>query len=431
MRAPHIVLIGAGSALFGPETLRDIFLCDALHGSHIMLVDVDEAHLARVLAFGRALNRAAGAGCELQATTDRRQALPGADFVVVSVAVERERLWKLDWEIPLRHGVRHVLGENGGPGGLSHALRNIPLILDICRDVESLAPDAWLLNYTNPMSRVCLAVARHTRLKFVGLCHQIGEGYRVVSTILGVPAAELRIRAAGLNHFTWITDLRFADGRDAYPAFRERLAASDPDLMPLSRRLHDVYGLYPAVGDRHAGEYIGDAWREVGLAGYEFGMYETWVGAVWESIGAVLAGDEDEVAAWLSEVSGERGVPIIAALWTGANQYEEAVNVVNGGAIANLPAHAVVETPAVVGGGDIQPLRIGNLPTGIAALCARQVAIQELTVEAAVTGNRQAALQALCLDPVVPDMPTAQAVLDELLAAQAPYLPQFRPAGNP
>jgi len=425
MRPPHIVLIGAGSALFGPETLRDILVCEALRGSRVTLVDVHEEHLARVQAFGQALNRAAGAGCELQATTDRRQALPGADFVIVSVAVERERLWKLDWEIPLKHGVRHVLGENGGPGGFSHALRNIPLMLDICRDIEALAPNAWLLNYTNPLSRLCLAVARHTRLKFVGLCHQIGAGYEIASTILGVPAADLRIRAAGLNHFTWITDLRFADGRDAYPAFRERLAASDPAFMPLSRRLHDVYGLYPAVGDRHAGEYIGDAWREVGLDGYEFGMYENWVAGVWESIDAVLAGDEAEVETWLSEISGERGVPIIAALWTGANQYEEAVNVVNGGAIANLPPGAIVEVPVVVGGGDIRPLCVGALPTGIAALCARQVVIQELTVEAAVTGDRRAALQALCLDPVVPDTPTAQAVLDELLTVHAPYLPQW------
>jgi alpha-galactosidase len=425
MRAPHIVLIGAGSALFGPETLRDIFLCEALHGSRITLVDVDEEHLARVHAFGQALNQAAGAGCQVLATTDRRQALPGADFVVVSVAVERERLWKLDWEIPLKHGVRHVLGENGGPGGLSHSLRNIPLLLGICRDIEALAPDAWLLNYTNPMSRVCMAVARHTRLKFVGMCHQIGAGYEIASTILDVPQTELRIRAAGLNHFTWITDLRFTDGRDAYPAFRERLAASDPDFMPLSRRLHDVFGLYPAVGDRHAGEYIGDAWREVGMSGYEFDMYENWVAGVWESIGAVLDGDEDEAAVWLGETSGERGVPIIVALWTNANQYEDAVNVVNNGAIANLPAQAVVEVPAVVGGGGIQPLRVGGLPAGVAALCDRQVTIQELVVEAAVTGNRRAALQALCLDPVIPDTPTAQAILDELLIVHAPYLPQF------
>lgn len=428
-QTPHIVLIGAGSALFGPETLRDIFKCEALHGSRVTLVDVHAEHLDRVLALGHALNRASGANCHLAATTDRRQALPGADFVIVSVAVERERLWKLDWEIPLKHGIRHVLGENGGPGGLSHALRNVPLLLGICRDIEALAPDAWLVNYTNPMSRLCMAVARHTHVKFVGLCHQIGEGYQVVSTIMDVPVAELRIRAAGLNHFTWITDLRLADGRDAYPAFRTRLAVSDPTYMPLSRRLCDVYGLYPAVGDRHAGEYIGDAWRDVGLDGYEFDMYETWVDAVWESIAAVLAGDADEVATWLGEVSGERGVPIVAALWTGTNQVEESVNVVNNGSIANLPADAIVEVPAVVDGGGIQPLVVGALPAGIAALCARQVTIQELTVQAAVAGDRQAALQALCLDPVIPDMSTAQVVLDELLAAHAAYLPQFGVAG--
>ncbi|MGB9594188.1 MAG: alpha-glucosidase/alpha-galactosidase, partial [Anaerolineae bacterium] len=402
-------------------------LSPALQGSEIVLVDIAEEGLEPVRHFAERLNEALGRGCRISATADRRQALPGADFVVVSVAVDRERTWKLDFDIPLRHGVRHVLGENGGPGGLSHSLRNIPLLLDIARDIEALAPRAWVINFTNPMSRLCLALARHTRLRFVGLCHQIHEGYRIVSEVLGMRPDDIRLLAAGLNHFTWIlsmTDRR--TGEDLYPAFRRRLQQMPPGFEPLSRELYDVFGLFPAVGDQHAGEYIGDAWRHVGTAGYDWDWYHRKVVQVRGDVDAIVRGDADATRRWLAGPSVERAQQVIAALWAGDGEFEEAVNVVNGGAISNLPAGAIVEVPAWVARDRILPLQVGPLPAGIAELCARQVAIQELVVQAAVQGDRAAALQALALDPVVPDMETARRVLDELLRTHAAYLPQFR-----
>jgi len=236
MTKPKIVVIGTASAIFGPGIVRDILVHPSLHGSEIVLVDIDGQALEEVLAFARRLNELSGAECRISATTDEREALPGADFVIISVAVERERLWKLDFQIPLKHGIKHVLGENGGPGGLSHSLRNIPLLLSICDDIEELAPDAWVINFTNPMSRLCLALSWETDLKFVGLCHQIGEGYRIVSHILGVPKTTFRLKAAGLNHFTWIQDLRSLEtGEDLYPLFWDELGSSDPDYQPLPR----------------------------------------------------------------------------------------------------------------------------------------------------------------------------------------------------
>ncbi len=427
MRSPKIVLIGAASVIFGPTTIRDLLLSPALQGSEIVLVDIAGEGLEPVLRFAERLNDALGRGCRISATTDRRQALPGADFVVVSVAVDRERTWKLDFEIPLRHGVRHVLGENGGPGGLSHSLRNIPLLLDIARDIEALAPRAWVINFTNPMSRLCLALARHTRLRFVGLCHQIHEGYRIVSEVLGVRPDDIRLLAAGLNHFTWIlsmTDRRTGD--DLYPLFRERLGQMPPGFEPLSRELYDVFGLFPAVGDQHAGEYIGDAWRHVGTEGYDWDWYHRKVAQVRGDVEAIVRGDADATRRWLAGPSVERAQQVIAALWAGDGEFEEAVNVVNDGAIPNLPDGAIVEVPAWVARDRILPLQVGPLPAGIAELCARQVAIQELVVQAAVQGDRAAALQALALDPVVPDTETARRVLDELLRTHAAYLPQFR-----
>jgi len=426
MRKPKIVVIGAGSVIFGPGIVRDVLVHPSLQGSEIVVVDIDAEQLDLVLQLSRRLNQLAGSGCTITATADRREALVGADYVVISVAVERERLWKLDFQIPLKHGIKHVLGENGGPGGLSHSLRNIPLLLPICRDIEELAPDAWVINFTNPMSRLCMALAWHTELNFVGLCHQIGAGYRIVSSILGIPADRFRLKACGLNHFTWIQDLRSLDtGDDLYPLFWDKLEHSDPSYEPLSRELAQVYGLYPAVGDTHAGEYIADAWRHVGTQGYDFDAYGKRIEARRENIRSVISGDDALATEWLATTSGERAIPVIVGLHEDTGHYEEALNVINMGATPNLPSDAIVEGPAVVSAMGIQPIQMPPLPDAIAALCNRQIAIQELVVEAGVNGDREAALQAMALDPLVPDMHTARVLLDELLAVHAPYLPQF------
>jgi alpha-galactosidase len=426
VKRPKIVLIGAASVIFGPVTLRDLLLSPTLAGSEIALVDVAEKGLDDVLRFGERLNATLGRGCSLSATTDRKAALRSADFVIVSVAVDRERTWKLDFEIPLRLGVRHVLGENGGPGGLSHSLRNIPLLLEIAHDVETLAPKAWIINFTNPMSRLCMALARLSRVPFVGLCHQVHEGYRIVAEVLGLEPRDLKILAAGLNHFTWILAMTRANtGEDLYPEFRRRVAQMPPDFEPLSRELFDTFGLFPAVGDQHAGEYIGDAWRHVSTTGYDWDWYHRRTAEVNGEVQAIIRGEEDVVRRWLATPSIERAQQVIAGLWTGDDHVEEAVNVVNNGAIANLPPGAIVEVPARISRNRVMPLQVEPLPKGIAELCARQVAIQELTLQAAVSGNRNAALQALVLDPVVPDTATARRVLEELLGTHAAYLPQF------
>jgi alpha-galactosidase len=208
-------------------------------------------------------------------------------------------------------------------------------------------------------------------------------------------------------------------GDDLYPLFWERLESSDPEYEPLCRVLGQVYGLYPAVGDTHAGEYIADAWRYVGTEGYDFARYARNAEELRQKVRNVGSGDTEEAQAWLSRTSGERAIPVIAALKGDRNSYEEAVNIVNGGAIANLPEDALVEVPAIVSALGVQAIQVPPLPTGIAALCRRQVAIQELVLEAAMTGSRDAALQALVLDPVVPDTETARAVLEDLLAVHA------------
>jgi alpha-galactosidase len=442
MASTKLVLVGAGSASFGVNTLTDIFeQREHFRGSTLALCDVDAAKLARVARLAERMNAATDAHLKIEFATDYRDLLPGAKFVFVSVEVDRLERWKLDWQIPFKYGIQHVLGENGGPGGLSHALRTIDLVLGIAREVERLAPDAYLINFTNPLSRVCLALTRYTKLKTVGLCHQINKGYYIVGHILGLtprlakhcpdaPVAavmknKFALKTAGLNHLTWITDLReVGTGRDLYPEFHERLQDFDPTFEPLSRRLFEAFRLFPAAGDDHVGEYFAFAHETSDLKGYDFKGRE----AEGRDLDARVdrAGRSDQaLQEFLRSDSGERAVNVAAAILNDLNQYELTVNVVNNGAISGLPDWAVVEVPAVVGGRGIVPLRIGSLPPGITAVLNQQVAVQDRVVEAAVHGDRQAARQALLLDPLITSYTVAEQLLDEFLTTHTAYLPKF------
>lgn len=442
MGKTKIVLIGAGSTSFGLNTLADLYTQRAhFRGSTIALCDVNPQKLARMTRLAECLNAASDAGFKIESATDYRAVLPGAEFVFVSVEVDRLTRWKLDWQIPLRYGIKHVLGENGGPGGLAHALRTIALVLNIARDVETLAPQAYLINFTNPLSRVCLALTRYTRLKVIGMCHQINKGYAIVGQVLGlIPRmkthfpeprlvkelkAQLDLKTAGLNHITWIMDLRErATGRDVYPQFLSRLETFDPNFEPLSRRLYQAFGLFPATGDDHVGEYFSYAYETSDLKGYDFEGRERESAAQEQQMeqasrpGAAL----DHFLHW---ESGERGVHVVAAILNNLNQYELTVNVENRGALPGLPDWAIVEVPAVVGGSGVIPLRMNPLPPAITALLNQQVAIHDRVVEAAVHGDRQAALQALLLDPLITSYTVAEQLLDEFLQVHAAYLPTF------
>jgi alpha-galactosidase/6-phospho-beta-glucosidase family protein len=443
MRTTKITLVGAGSTSFGPSTLMDIIAyADALRGSTIALADANADSLDLMLRVAQCANEAAGTGLVMEGTTDLRAALDGAEFVIVAVAVDRIPTWRQDWDIPRKYSIQHVLGENGGPGGLGHTLRSVRLMLEVAHTIEEVAPDAWVLNFTNPMSRVCLALERATSLRCVGLCHQIGAGYRIVGETLGLVGEakdweehraqvdmlhhKIDIKAAGLNHFTFIYDLRDNEtGEDLYPHFRERIAAMPPDFEPLSRRLMDAFGLFPATGDGHAGEYVSFAWETSDMKGYDFDRWTGFGEEVKAKLRQVVAG-ERPIQEYLGRTSGERAIQIIDALLHNKNQYELALNIPNRGCIPGLPDWAIVEVPGVVSGAGIAGLNVPALPPGVTALLAQQVAVQDRAVQAAIHGDRQAALQALLLDPVVSSYEAAVAILDDLLAVHAPYLPQFR-----
>ena len=431
MRPTKVVVIGAGSASFGPGIISDILLNGEMKGSTLALVDRNQQGLELIARLTERMNREWGSGLRIRAYTDRRQALRGAEFVIIAIAVEREVRWKLDWEIPLKYGVRQPLGENGGPGAFAHGARNIPMIIEICRDMERLCPEAYLFNFTNPVPRVCLAVSRYSEIRPVGFCHQIGSAYGQISRMLGVERSDLDLKAAGLNHFTWVLDVRRkSTGEDLYPALRRVLETYDPKFHPLSREMWRAFGIYPASGDGHMAEYLpwthdskAKPWKKYGLHLYD------WEGAMagrdrmWERIGAHAAGEGNLAEHYRG--TGERAIPVLVSLVGNRNSYEDAVNLPNEGYIENLPDGSIVEVPGVVSGMGVRGMGVGCLPEPVAELCRRQLTVTDLAVHAAVTGDREAALQAILLDPMVNDIAAAKGILADFLDVHGDLMPQF------
>ncbi|HUX19881.1 MAG TPA: alpha-glucosidase/alpha-galactosidase [Spirochaetia bacterium] len=420
----NFAFIGVGSAVFGARTIGDLlFFKEDFAGSTLSLVDTDEKRLGIMKKLSEIMNEQAGSPFRIVANTDRREVLRGADFVITSPAIRREELWKQDWDIIRKLGIKQTYGENGGPGAVALTLRNIPMLLSIFRDVEELAPDAWVINYTNPEARVCIALDRYTDLKFVGLCHQIGEGYRLVSEVLGIAIEDLDIKAGGVNHFTWMYAIhQKSTGSDLYPALRNAAEQGKLDHEPLTLRMLRTFGLCPTPRDHHLAEMLSFAWENQGLKGRDFAAWDKRKKEAMDWANGVVAGSRS-VAEVIKGESGERVAHVARSIMKNANAYEISVDLRNDGAIPNLPADSIVEVPAVISATGVAPLRMPPLPEGIAALVRQQIAIQELSVAAAVTGDRSLALQAILLDPCVDSYAAADEALDQLMEANRDTFP--------
>jgi alpha-galactosidase len=425
-----ITAIGIGSFIFGVELLRDVFQTEELRGCELALVDLDADRLALMAGLADRLNESSAWQATIRPTTDRREVLPGSDFVVTSLEVNRDALWMLDHEICLRNDIPSVLSENGGPGGLSHALRTVPLVVDVARDMERLCPDALMLNYSNPEGRVCLAIRRFTSVRAVGLCHGVAGTVPFVASALGRQPREIDLRAAGVNHFTWMTSLTdAATGEDLYPAFKDATAALPEGQWPFCRLLFDRFGMFPTTGDNHVGEYIGWAAEVCGTEGYDYaGAAERRVLAL-ENIEQWVAGTKavDPLLAQPSREarSGLSCAGIMADVLAGRSQRRPSLILPNDGYIDNVSRDAVVEVPGEAADGAVRGIRVGELPGPVASMVQNEVEIQKLVVDAAVSGSRELALQALLIDPVVNSAEKAEAVLDDILSSHAAYLPHF------
>lgn len=430
MPRTKIAAVGIGSFVFGVELLRDVFQTEELRECELALVDLDSERLGLMEGLANRLNEASGWHANVVATPDRNEGLPGATFVVTAIEVNRDALWQLDHEICMRHGLPSVLSENGGPGGLSHALRTVPLMVDIARDIERLSQDALLLNYTNPEGRVCLALRRNTSVRAVGLCHGVAGTVPWIANVLERNADTIDLQASGVNHFTWTTSLSDAStGEDLYPLFRERVAALPPDEWPLCRSLHDRFGLFPTTSDNHVGEYIGWAAEFCGTKGYDFERTAEQRRGALENIEGWASGTKP-VDALLAQPSREARVKLSSAglmadVIAGRTRRYPSFILPNESYIANISADAVVEVPGLISNGRVCAVPAGELPGPIASMVQNEVEIQKLAVDAAVTGSRDLALEALLIDPVVNSAKKAEALLADILETHAAYLPAF------
>jgi len=428
-----IVAIGAGSG-FGRGTVVDMLGSSEVNelDCTLVLVDTDPAKLERMYRFALLVTEHFRSKVKVEMTGDRRKALLGASHVVTSVAIKRYPLWEQDFRAPLAYGFKHVLGENGGPGAVFHALRNFELMIPICRDMEELCPDALLLNYTNPESRIIRAVSDLTKIRAIGLCHGVFSALGGASRILGKPVDEIDFLSGGLNHFYWV--MRIADkqtGEDLYPQLRKR-ALSDPDcpsMPPLVKKMLEVFGLYTYPSDDHIGEYLSFAYEFTGLA-WHYGLESRKVppqdqGPGQDRLEPYVTG-EKPLDDWALRRSGELALPIILGIALDRSYRAEAVNVPNtGGYVAGLPADTVVEVPAMVDGTGIHPEKLPPIPEALLAFCRTQASIQKLVVEAYGQRSRNLLLQALLVDPIVNSVENAEKMLDHMLELQRDYLPAF------
>jgi alpha-galactosidase len=414
------VFIGAGSTVFARNLLGDILGYEELAGSEIVLHDIDTERLDTSALVAHRVCEALNAPAKITATTDRRAALDGADYAINMIQVGGyEPCTVTDFEVPKRFDLRQTIGDTIGIGGIMRGLRTIPVLLSMCADMEELCPDVWLLNYTNPMAMNCRAVNRASEIRTVGLCHSVQGTAFELSHDLGIAYGEIDYLAAGINHMAFYLRLE-RDGEDLYPRLRA-LAASGQ--VPQDNRVR--YEMLRRI------EYV--PWfikrdRPDLIERFNVPLDEYPRRCVdqierWEADRACL---EDEGAIEVRP-SLEYGATIIRSIETGKPRTIYG-NVANDGLIDDLPSGSTVEVPCLVDGNGVQPTRIGALPPQIAALIRTNVNVQELTVEAALTGRIDHVYHAAMLDPHTAaelDIDQICEMVDALVLAHGDWIPDL------
>jgi len=430
MSREKIVVIGAGSLQFGLGSVGSVIHSEILDGSTICLHDINEETLGLATQACKSAVESGKLNYTVDSSLDRMEALKNATFVINAIEIPpRFKLLRWDFEFPMMWGSTQITGENGGPGGFFHSLRVIPPILDICEDIQKICPDAFFINYSNPMSRICLAIKRKfPNQKFVGLCHELGNNApQILPKILDTPMSNIEIKAGGLNHFGVVLDAKYRDtGRDAYPDIRKkgptvlRRLAENNDLS-LIKFILETYDYYAYTTDNHYGEYMSWAWEVADLPhGREF--WESYEVKLAKSFNRIKRTIERGRGAKLVRADPERAIPIIEGIITNDNREESSVNIPNDGIITNLPQDLVVECPAIVNKDGLHGVPLGEYPKGLAALLRTQASVQDLVVEAILTKSKKVALQALLADPVINSTSQAKNILESMLKLQKKFI---------
>jgi len=436
----QVTFIGAGSLGFTRGLARDILTFPLLRDAKLVLMDID----AERLEFAqKAVQRIVDLGnypATVEATMDRAEALKGADVVLCTILAGGTEVWRYDIEIPKKYGVDINIGDTRGPAGIFRALRTIPVMLDIVKDMERYCPEAFLLNYTNPMAMLCRAMQRESFIRLTGLCHSVQGTAMMLARWIGAPMEEITYTCAGINHQAWYIKYEW-NGKDAYPLIREAITTRpevyNEEIVRNEMFLHLDY--YVTESSGHNSEYNwwfrkrpeliekycthGTGWNP-GVYAYILKEYQkrehTW---------------RDEARKWFAQetpISLERGheyaAYIINAL-QGGEIYQFNGNVSNTQLVTNLPQGACVEVPVFVDKAGFHPVHVGALPPQCALLTSLNAQIEEMAVEAALTGNPRLAFQAIAHDPLtaaVLSLPEIKEMVNEMFQQNRDYLPQFK-----
>jgi len=439
-----ITFIGAGSLVFTRNLCNDILLTPALQASEIVLMDIDSQRLEMAHTIVRRLAEKRGSHAKVSACLDRREAVAGADYVITTFQQGGLDAYKLDIEIPQRYGVGQCVGDTLGPGGVFRALRTIPVLLDLCDDLDELAPDALLLNYVNPMAANCWAVDAGSGRPHVGLCHSVQGTSEMLAHWVGLAYEQVQFLCAGINHQAWFLDFRTGD-EDLYPTLWRAIEQPGPLAEePVRIELMKYFGYFVTESSGHASEYVPYFRKSPEMIEHDLMPRFTDPSNGWFGLAATggylkhcierlekFEEEYEELATGNVLLQNERtreyGTYIMEAMETNSPIRVNG-NVPNRNLITNLPEGCCVEVPCLVDANGIQPTHVGALPTQLAAINRTNINVQELIVEAALTAKKDAVYQAVMLDPLtatVCTLPQIHDMVTEMLSAQERWLPQF------
>lgn len=432
---PKITFIGAGSTVFAMTLMGDILSYPELANCTLALHDIDARRLRTSQVVARKVAAARNASPTIVSATDRRQALDGASYVITMIQVGGYKPATVtDFEIPKRYGLRQTIADTVGIGGIMRGLRTIPVMLDICADMQELCPDALLLNYVNPMAMICWAIDRASPIRTVGLCHSVQGTASQLARDIGVPLEEINYLCAGINHMAFYLRFRRKQtGQDLYPLIHRVVEeARVPRWNRVRYDLLQRLGYFVTESSEHLSEYVPWYVKEARpdlIETYNIPLDEYITRCqlqiqAWEAMRRSLEDEDQELDPNPSE---EYAAPIIHSMETGAPRVVYG-NVPNRGLVDNLPRDCCVELPCLVDGNGLQPVQIGSLAPQLAALIQTNVNVQALTVEAALTRRRRHVYHAAMLDPHTAaelDLDQIWRLVDDLIAAHGDLLPTY------
>jgi alpha-galactosidase len=435
---PKIAFIGAGSVVFARNLIGDILSYPELERATLTLMDIDRDRLSRTTNVAERIVEYNDVEATVEATTDRREALKGADYVLNMIHVGGREPFENEIKIPQEYGVNQAVGDTLGPGGVFRFLRTAPVMLEMARDMEELCPDALLLNYTNPMAMLCWAVDEATEIDVVGLCHSVQHTVEAISEYVDVPRKELEYKVAGINHMAWFLEAEH-DGESVYPALRE--AMNDPETYDRDNVRFEIlrhFGYFVTESSNHMSEYVpyfrtDQETLDKFVVDEEFEEYFVdWMATGsyfkhWQEYqrgAAEMTGEDIDPEI---ERSQEYGSRIIHSMETGERRRMN-INVRNDtSAISNMGTDACVEVPCLVDDRGVTPCAVGELPPQLASLVRSNIDVQRLAVQAALNHDEDALRCAIKLDPLTAgacSLEEIEAMIDDLLVANAAYLPE-------